>query len=142
MLKAWIIKLRRQPKAVRNQVALVIAGGCTLVIFAAWAVTLPMRLAGTPVNTANTLDAFTDSVASELERFRQVVPSSSPATVEDETQLLWSDYFPATSSGTTTTDVEIEITEATESALQADVSTERTVRIATTTPANDTQAAP
>lgn len=141
MLKAWIITLRRQPKTVRNQVALVIAGGCTAMIFAAWVITLPMRLSGTPSNTANTLDAFTNSVSSELERFRQVVPSSSSAT-QDETTLLWSEYAPATTSDTTATDTVPVMIEQTEPTPSADVPTERTVRIATTTPAVDTQVAP
>jgi hypothetical protein len=45
MLKSLIIKLRRKPKVVREQLALTVAGIFTFVVFGIWAFSLPGQFA-------------------------------------------------------------------------------------------------
>lgn len=53
MLKSLIISIRRKPKVVRDQAALVIAGGFTFIIFAIWIFSVPGRF----TNVENTQSA-------------------------------------------------------------------------------------
>ncbi len=58
MLKSTLIKLLRQPKIVREQAALIFAGGFTFVLFAIWAFTIPSQFAAPGQQTAGVIESF------------------------------------------------------------------------------------
>lgn len=134
MLKAWIIKLRRKPKGVRDQVALMGAGVFTALITTAWLVTLPFRMGDDSESSANVFGSFTDSISGEIKSFRDTLPT--PVVIEPAPTTT-------TDASTTTNEFMINPTVATsasatttESFLNTD---ERPIRIATTTSATGTQ---
>lgn len=126
MIKKSLIKLRRQPKHIRNHVAMGVAGVFTFVVFGIWAFNLPSALESrNGGNTATIFSSVVDDVkdgassisnASENNPFQDLFPEEE---LEPETSL---DTIMSIVNSSTT---DFAIEENTEEA--------RVVRIATTT---------
>ncbi|MEK7639025.1 MAG: hypothetical protein AAB388_02595 [Patescibacteria group bacterium] len=96
MIKSFLQKLRQQPKHIRDQVALSVAGVVTAGVFLVWIVTIPSQLASrieTVDESANTFSSFIDDVT---ERSTSFVPE----TEEPEDELTGVATTTATSNAT------------------------------------------
>lgn len=126
MIRSFLLKLRHKPKVVRDQVALMFAGGFTFVIFAIWAFTIPSQFSGTQqTQSASLFSGIKDYFGDDIEALDEIVtdvtesvPPTTETTSEDEANL--ENYLPT------------QFGQATTVATGSNVSTERTVRIATT----------
>ena len=127
MLKAWIISLRRKPKAVRERVALGAAVTVSTLIFAGWAATIPFRVADQPTQTANVFGGLFDTVQDELSNFKETIPApaETPGTESTNTTELNAAITASTSASSSVW--------TTATATVTTASTSRPVRIATTT---------
>lgn len=126
MLRSFLLKLRHKPKVVRDQFALAFAGGFTFVIFGIWAfTTMPNLFSGNSDNqSASMFSGVKDYFSEDIEAFdeivtdiSEVVATSSTSTAETDIR----DYLPSFTEERATTTADVSTT-----------TSERTVRIATT----------
>lgn len=96
MLKSFLIKLRRQPKVVRDQVAIIGAGVFTFFVFAAWAFTLPGQFGSdSETQTAGVVSSFKEALSEEKnplsdfsENFNQLKSTPTEEVIENETETI------------------------------------------------------
>ena len=145
MVRRWIGSLRNKPKSVRDNVALSVAGGVTVLVVLGWLFVTPTTVTDVaseakaqPSAFSTLFDQLRDQTAAVTDSFNE-----AKETVTEE----WED---AQASSSTETTVSIEDSEdsysptstimtetATTTGFTASTSTPRTVRIATTT--NDSE---
>ena len=128
MIRRLINSLRRKPKAVRDNIALSVAGGATAVVALAWVLITPGNIA----TVVSDVDAAPGAFSTLFEQFRNqtAAVSDSLDTIRENTEEIESesenvvtgnnDDFASTTPTSTPTVIEAS-------------STARTVRIATTT---------
>jgi len=121
MLKAWILSLRRKPKAVRERVAFVAAAGVSAFIFAIWAATIPFRLPDQTAQPANVFGGLVDSVKNE---FADAPQPDTPPVEENPTAPFELEWTPIATTSTDWWSPEPATTTAEQP---------RAIRIATTT---------
>ena len=97
MIKSLLIKLRRKPKAVREQVALIAAGGFTFAVFVPWAFNLPSKFiddgsrqtAGLFSTLKDDLSEGAPDLGQIADEFRGVVASSTEPLPEDNEAIFF-----------------------------------------------------
>ena len=127
MIKKSLIKLRRQPKHVRNNVALGAAGAVTFAVFSIWAFNLPSVFEDKNIGqAANVFSSIADEVEEKVGSVSDIVKTESLKDFIEEDSETKSDTFSEAMMSV--------INESTaNSAAATSTSEARVVRIATTT---------
>lgn len=106
MLKSLIIKLRRKPKAVRDQVALITAIVFTLVILIVWVFSIPGQFDRISDNDSpGLIDKFREEIsgnAPDFEGITSELKELATTTPESEAEVVIPNEFPTTTSDTAT----------------------------------------
>lgn len=85
MLRKLIVKLRRQPKPVRDNIAMALAGVFTAFIFTIWAYHLPVRMSAMDQNVkADTTESFShifDKMSEQVAAVKEALPEKPASEV-------------------------------------------------------------
>lgn len=145
MIRKTILKIRRQPKYVRNNIAMGLAGSFTAVVFVIWAYHIPSQLDeidnGKNANENGLMSQFMDNVGKQVSSIKDAIPENLENITEvessEDSSVRQSDrshqILEASSTSVSVNQVASGTT-AVEDSLDLDIQTDnqRAVRIVTT----------
>lgn len=87
MIKSLLISLRQKPRHVRNQIALLVAGGFTLIVALVWLTQIPAQFRDTAPQEqgVDTFSVFMDSLSTQVKLMKEmsdVLPDTEALNVE------------------------------------------------------------
>ena len=99
MIKSLIIKLRRKPKVVRENLALTGAGIFTFLVFSVWAFTVPDRFLGNEnTQSASMFSTLKEEISDDApnlseitSEFREVVATTTEEVSDGSEELIFED---------------------------------------------------